>query len=162
MLCKISYTDPETGKNATATEQVGDTLKITTVIKSKPQVTSVKISKIKYGTKKIDGYWESDGDWHPSEKLNTAKYTATVKVKNVPKNAKGLVMKIGGATYYAKGSKGTYTFKNMTYQDTKKLKGKKLTAKFSYASNIINKSPVGIGPAKSVTYKLKKGTTKVK
>jgi hypothetical protein len=157
--CKLTSTDPETGKKKSVTAAVGDTVNLATVINKKPEVTSVKVSNIKTGTKTINGYWESDGDWHPTENFKTASYTVTVNVKNVPKNAKGLVMKVGGSTYYATGNKKSYTFK-LTYQDKKSVKGKKLTGAFSWSSNTINKAPVGVGPAKSVSYKITAGTYK--
>lgn len=159
-LCKISYTDPETGKSATTVDQLADPFKLTTVINSKPKVTSVKISNYKNGKKKtIPGYWESDGDWHPTETFNTATYTMTVKVKSAPKNAKGLVLKVGGSTYYAKGNKKTYTFK-LYYQDKKKIKGKKMKANFYWSSNSVGSSPLGLSPSKSSSYKIKNGTYK--
>ena len=160
-LCKIYFTDPETGEKKYTIDQVASIFSLTTIINKKPKVTSIKISKIKYGKKTINGYWESDGDWHPTETFNTASYTITVKVKKVPKKIKGLVLKIGGSAYYAKGNKKTYTYK-LTYQDTKKVKGKKMTAYFAYSSNSVGSSPLGIGPAKKGTYKIKKGTYKVK
>ena len=70
-------------------------------------------------------------------------------------------MKVGSSVYYAKGNKKTYTFK-LTYRDRKKIKGKKFTANFSWASNTVSNAPVGIGPAKKVSYNIKAGTKKVK
>ena len=158
VLCKIYFTDPETKKKQYTVDQVTGIFDLTTIIKSKPPVTSIKVSKYKDGKKKtINGYWESDGDWHPTETFNTATYTVTVKVKSVPKNAKGLVLKVGGATYYAKGNKKSYTFK-LSYQDTKKINGKKMKASFSWSSNNIGKSYLGLSPAKTATYKIKNGT----
>ena len=159
--CKISYTDPETGKSDTSKIELDETFKLTTVINSKPKVTSIKISKAKFGKETINGYWESDGDWHPTETFNKATYTITVKVKNIPKNAKGLRMKTGGAVYYAKGNKNTYTFK-VSYRDKKKVKGKKISTSFSWSSNSVGSSPLGVGPGKSASYKIKNGTYKVK
>ena len=161
MLCKIAYTDPETGKTLYTVDQLADPFKLTTVITSKPKVTSIKISKAKFGKQTINGYWESDGDWHPTETFNKATYTITVKVKSVPKNAKGLRMKTGGAVYYAKGNKKTYTFK-VSYRDKKAVKGKKISTSFSWSSNSVGSSPLGIGPGKSASYKIKNGTYKVK
>jgi len=161
-LFKYVYDNPETGKKEAVVDYALHGYKyysITTAIDKKPQVTSVKIGKIKYGKQTINGYWESDGDWHPTETFNTATYTMTVKVKNVPKNAKGLYLKIGGSTYYAKGKKTTYTFKNMTYRD-RVVKGKQLKATFAYSSNSVGNNPLGLGPSKTVKYKLKTGTYK--
>ena len=158
---KSSSTDPETGKKSTSTDLIGNTITLTTTINKKPQLTSLKVSNIKYGTQTINGYWESDGDWHPTETFNTANYTITVKVKNVPSKAKGLRMKVGSSTYYAKGNKKTYTFK-LTYRDKSKVKGKKFTANFAWASNTVSSAPVGIGPSKNVSYNIKAGTKKVK
>ena len=160
-LCKIYYTDPETGDKMYTLDQVASPFCLTTALTQKPKVTSVKISKVKYGKQTINGYWESDGDWHPTETFNTAKYTITVKVKNVPKKAAGLRMTTGGATYYAKGNKNTYTY-TVTYRDKKKVKGKKITTNFAYSSNTNLNSALGIGPAKKATYKIKNGTYKVK
>ena len=164
-LCKIYYTDPETKQKKYVIDQVASPFYLTTVITKKPKVTSIKISKIKYGKKTIPAHWEDHANqpsvWRPTEKLNTASYTITVKVKSVPKNVKGLYLKIGGSGYFAKGNKTTYTFNDM-YQDKKKVKGKKIKASFAYSSNAVGKSALGIGPAKKATYKIKKGTYKVK
>lgn len=168
VICKVPFTSPEPKEDGISVQKgyvadlVAGPFTLTTSLTSKPKVTSVKISKFKNGKKKkISGYWESDGDWHPTETFNTATYTMTVKVKSVPKNAKGLRLKIGGSTYYAKGNKKTYTFK-LYYQDKKKIKGKKMKANFAWSTNTIGKSPLGIGPAKTVNYKIKNGTYKVK
>lgn len=168
VLCKVPFVSPEpkadgiTPDKGYTLDQVTGIFNLTTSINKKPAVTSVKISKFKKGKKKtINGYWESDGDWHPTETFNTATYTMTVKVKSVPKKAKGLRLKIGGSTYYAKGNKKTYTFK-LYYQDKKKIKGKKMKANFAWSTNTIGKSPLGISPAKSASYKIKNGTYKVK
>ena len=162
VLCKVYFTDPETNEKKYTVDQVTGIFNLTTLIKSKPAVTSIKVSKFKNGKKKtISGYWESDGDWHPTETFNTATYTVTVKVKSVPKKAKGLVLKVGGSTYYAKGNKKSYTFK-LYYQDTKKISGKKMKASLSWSSNNIGKSYLGLSPAKSASYKIKNGTYKVK
>ena len=158
---KSSSTDPETGKKSTSTDLIGSTITLTTTINKKPQVTSVKISNIKYGTKTINGYWESDGDWHPTETFKTANYKITVKVKNVPKKANGLRLKIGSSYYYAKGNKKTYTY-NVMYQAKSSVKGKKFTGTFAWSSNNVGNSPLGIGPGKKAAYKIKNGTYKVK
>lgn len=160
-FASITNTDPETGKKKSAYYAVSNAFTLTTSIASAPQVTSVKISGVKYGKQTINGYWQSNGIWHPTETFNTASYTITVTVKNVPKNAKGLRMKTGGAVYYTKGNKKTYTFK-VTYRDKKKVKGKKISTSFSWSSNSIGSSPLGISPGKSASYKIKNGTYKVK
>ena len=171
-LCKIWYESPEpkatdgiTPQKGYILDQVASPFYLTTSLTVKPKLTSIKISKIKYGKKTIPAHWEDHANqpsvWRPAETLNTASYTITVKVKNVPKGAKGLCLSAGGATYYAKGRKKAYTFK-VQYQDKKKIKGKKLKANFAYSSNSIGKSPLGLGPAKSVSYKIKKGTKKIK
>ena len=167
-LCKMWFTSPEPKEDGISVQkgytldQVASPFYLTTSITTKPKVSSVKISKFKKGKKKkISGYWESDGDWHPAETLNTATYTMKVNVKGAPKNAKGLVLKVGGSTYYAKGNKKSYTFK-LYYQDKKKINGKKLKANFYWSTNTIGKSPLGISPAKSASYKIKNGTYKVK
>ena len=168
VICKVPFTSPEPKEDGISVQKgyvadlVAGPFTLTTSLTSKPKVKSVKISKFKNGKKKtINGYWESDGDWHPTETFNTATYTMTVKVKSVPKKAKGLRLKIGGSTYYAKGNKKTYTFK-LYYQDKKKIKGKKMKANFAWSTNTIGKSPLGIGPAKTVNYKIKNGTYKAK
>ena len=162
VYCKVSYKDPETNKSGSYTGTVASTFKLTTSNTAKPNVTSVKISNFKNGKKKtINGYWESDGDWHPKETFNTATYTMTVKVKSAPKTAKGLVLKVGGSTYYATGNKKSYTFK-LSYQDKKKIQGKKMKANYYWSNNTISKNPLGLSPGKAVNYKIKNGTTKVK
>ncbi|MBQ7740881.1 MAG: hypothetical protein IJT65_06595 [Eubacterium sp.] len=164
-LCKMYYTDIETNQRMYVIDAVCKTITLTTSLTVKPKVTSIKVTGIKYGKKTIPAHWEDHANqpsvWRKTEKLNTANYKVTVKVKSVPKKAKGLVMTIGGTSYYAKGNKKSYTF-NLTYQDHKKIKGKKMTAKFAYSSNTNGKSPLGKGPAKTAKYKIKKGTYKVK
>ena len=162
-LFALPYEDPIDGKKKEVVDSLQDTFYLTTIINKKPKVASVKISKAKFGRKKIDGYWETHADsrsvWHRSETMNTATYTVKVKLKNVPKDIRGLYLKSNNASYFQKGKKKTYTFK-MYYQDRKKLKGKKMTFQFAYASNAFNNKPVGIGPYKKVKYKLKNGTYK--
>ena len=171
-LCKIWYESPEpkatdgiTPQKGYILDQVASPFYLSTSLTQKPKVKSIKVSKIKYGKKTIPAHWEDHANqpsvWRPTEKLNTASYTVTVKVKSVPKGAKGLALTIGGTRYYAKGNKKTYTFK-LTYQDKKKIKGKKIKANFAYASNSVGKSPLGLGPAKKASYKIKNGTYKVK
>ena len=169
-LCKIWFESPEPKVEDGISPQKGYTLDqaaspfyLTTSLTSKPPVKSVKISNIKYGKKTIPAHWEDHANsasvWIKEQKLNTANYKITVKVKKAPKKAKGLVMTIGGSSYYAKGRKKTYTFKVM-YQDKKSVKGKKLTARFAWSSNTVAGSPLGIGPAKAKSYKIKAGTYK--
>ena len=163
VLCKLYFTDPETpDKKQYILDEVTGIFNLTTSISRKPKVTSVKISKFKNGKKKtIPGYWESDGDWHPTETFNTATYTVTVKVKSAPKNVKGMRLKLGNAVYYSKGRKKSYTFK-VKYQDKKKIKGKKIKSFFAWSSNSVGSSPLGLSPSKTVTYRIRNGTTKVK
>lgn len=158
-LFAIPYTDMETDKKMEVVDSLQDAFYLNTAPTKKPAITSIKVSKCKYGKETINGYWESDGDWHPTETFNNAKYTLTVKVKSSPKNIKGLYMKYGNAVYYAKGRKKSYTFK-VTYRDTKKVKGKKLTPVFAYSANTFTNSPVGLGPVKKFSYKVKNGTYK--
>lgn len=163
LLCKLPYTDRETGKKMYVIDIVGGkSFSITTSINVKPQLTQVTISKVKYGKKTVKGYWENGNvKWHPAETFNTCSYTMTIKLKNVPKNVKGLYWKQGGAAYYAKGRKGTYTFK-LYYQTKKAIKGLKLSANLYYVSNTIGGKAVGFSPARAVSYKLKNSTTKYK
>lgn len=163
LLCKLPYTDPESGVKKYAVDIVGGkTFTLTTAINAKVQLSSVQISKVKYGTKTVKGYWENGNvKWHPAEKFNTCSYTITIKVKGVPKNAKGLYVKVGGATYFAKGRKTTYTFK-MNYQHKKSVKGLGVKCNLYYASNVLGTRVFGFSPARAVSYKLKNSVTKYK
>ena len=166
LICKLPYTDRETGQKKYVMDIVGGkSFSLTTSINAKPQLKQVTISKVKYGKKTVNGYWEkrSDGGskWHPSETFYTCSYTMTIKLKNVPKNVKGLYWKQGGAAYYAKGRKDTYTFK-LYYQAKKQVKGMKLSTNLYYSSNTISGKAVGFSPAKGVSYKLKNATAKYK
>ena len=110
----------------------------------------------------MKGYWENGNvKWHPAEKFNTCSYTITIKVKGVPKNAKGLYVKVGGATYFAKGRKTTYTFK-MNYQHKKSVKGLGVKCNLYYASNVLGTRVFGFSPARGISYKLKNSVTKYK
>ena len=164
-LCKIYFSDLETGENKYNLDQVCDPFVLTTAISSKPKVTSIKVGKIKYGKKNIPGYWETHANqpsvWRKAQKLNTATYKITVKVKSVPKNAKGLYLNLGGQTYYAKGNKKTYTFKVTSY-NKKSIKGKKVSGNFYWSSNTVGNYPLGLSPAKKASYKIKAGTYKIK
>ncbi|MBR3148875.1 MAG: hypothetical protein IKF64_01795 [Eubacterium sp.] len=164
-LCKVYYKNLETGQYKYDVDTAGGSFSLTTVINQKPKVTSVKVSKIKYGKKTIPAHWEyhsgSSPTWRKTQKLKTATYTITVKVKNVPKAAKGLRLKLGGAEYYAKGNKKTYKFKVTSY-NAKKVKGIKVKGYFAWSSNNSGNYPFGVGPNKKTTYKIKKGTYKIK
>ncbi len=161
-LFSLPFDDPETGQKKKVVDKLGKPFYLVTVFNKKPKISSVKVTKIKFGKRNMAGYWETHSDgrlaWHPAETFNTATYTVKVKVKNAPKGIKGLYMKSGSVGYFKKGKK-TYTFK-MYYQDKKSLKGKKMSFKFAYASNSFGNKAIGIGPSKTVKYKLKKGTYK--
>ena len=166
LLCKLPYTDIESGKKMYNLDVVGGkSFLLTTSINAKVQPASVQVSKVKYGTKTVKGYWETRSGkktvWHPAEKFNTATYTLTLKLKKVPKNAKGVYVKIGGSTYFLKGNKSTYSVK-MTYQHKKSVKGLKVSANLYYVSNNIGGKAVGFSPAKTISYKLKNSITKYK
>ena len=160
-VCVVAFNDPETGKSGYTLDLVCNPFYLTTAIKQIPYLAGVKISGVKYGKKTIPGYWESDGDWHPTETLNTCTYTITLSMRNVPANAKGLYIKVGGASYYLRGRKGTYSTK-MTFQGRGNLKGKKIAASIAYSSNTIGYSAVGIGSARTINYRLRNEVTKYK
>ena len=159
-LFSLPFDDPESGQKKMVVDTLGKPFYLVTVFNKKPKISSVKITKIKFKKRKMDGYWEKHSDgrsvWHSSETFNTASYTVKIKVKKAPKNVKGLYVKCNNVSYFVKGKKSTYTLK-LYYQDRKKLKGKKMTFRFGYASNSFNNSPIGIGPLKKMKYKLKKG-----
>lgn len=160
-LCTTYYTDPESGVKKAVIDQVCNPFYLTTAINKVPYLAQVKVTNVKYGKQTIKGYWESDGDWHPTETFNTATYTLTLKMRAVPANVKGLVIKVGGATYYLKGRKGTYTTR-MTFRAKGSVKGKKVACVLAYSSNTIGYSAVGIGSARSISYKLANSATNYK
>lgn len=165
LVCKIPFTDPETGENKYILDAVGNPISVTTSLTVKPSLAQVTVSKVKYGKKTVKGYWETHSDgrlvWHPAETFYTASYNVTIKLRNVPARAKGLYVKSGGAAQYISGRKGTYTYK-MYYQAKKPVKGKKLSCYLYYSSNTINKSAVGFSPARGITYRIKNSTVKYK
>ena len=160
-VCVIPFKDPETGESKYVLDLVCNPFYLTTAIKQIPYLAQVKVSKVKYGKQTIKGYWESDGDWHPTETFNTATYTLTLKMKAVPVNVKGLVIKVGGATYYLKGRKGTYST-TMTFRAKGSVKGKKVAAVLAYSSNTIGYTAVGIGSARTIHYRLRNEVTNYK
>lgn len=165
LVCKVPFTDPESGQKKYNMDYVGKAFSVTTSLTVKPSLSKVTVSKVKYGKKKVNGYWETRSGrksvWHPAETFNTATYYVTVKLRNVPKNAKGLYLKVGSASYYISGRKGTYTYK-LYYQAKKSVKGKKMACSLYYSSNTINKKAVGFSPGRAITYKIKNSSTNYK
>ncbi len=165
LVCKVPFTDPETKQKKYTMDIVGKVISVTTSLTSKPLLKQVKVYGVKYGKYTRKGYWETRSTggyvWHPAETFYTAKYKVRVSLRNVPARAKGLYLKSGGYSAYQAGRKGTYTF-SMTYQSKKSVKGKKLSCNLYYSSNTINKSAVGLSPARRITYRIKNSTVKYK
>lgn len=165
LVCKVPYTDPETGQKKYIMDVVGKVISVTTSLTTKPLLKQVKVYGVKYGKYTRKGYWETRSTggyvWHPAETFYTAKYKVRVSLRNVPARAKGLYLKAGGYSAYQAGRKGTYTF-SMTYQAKKPVKGKKLACNLYYSSNTINKSAVGLSPARGITYKIQNSTVNYK
>ncbi len=101
-----------------------------------PEIKSVKISNVKVGKNHVNGYWESDGDWHPAYDVTLTTYTITVTLKNAPKGTRGI--KVNGAdrngyATWVKGTGNTFTVKATAAGNAK---GKKVNLTIqTYANN---------------------------
>lgn len=164
-VCVIPFKDPETNESKYVLDLVCNPFYLTTAINQIPYLSAVKISGVKYGKKTIPAHWGNYSDgrvvWIPAETLNTCTYTLTLSMRAVPANAKGLYIKVGGAAYYLKGRKGTYSTR-MTFQGKGNLKGKKIAAAIAYSSNTIGYAAVGIGSARTIHYRLRNEVTNYK
>ena len=85
---------------------------IRTAVAAAPEIQSVKVSNTKVGKIHVNGYWESDGDWHPAYDVTVTTYTLTVTLKSVPKGVQGIKVTgvdRNGYPHWIKGTGKTFT-----------------------------------------------------
>ena len=77
-----------------------------------PEIKSVKASGAKTKKIHVNGYWETDGDWHPAYDYTITTYTLTVTLKSAPKGMQGIRVTgahSSGLPLWAKGTGTTFT-----------------------------------------------------
>ncbi len=60
----------------------------------------------------MNGYWESDGDWHPAYDVTVTTYQLTITLKNAPKGMQGIKVTgvdRNGYPHWVKGTGKTFT-----------------------------------------------------
>lgn len=85
---------------------------IRTAIAAAPEIQSVKVSGAKVGKIHVNGYWESDGDWHPAYDVTVTTYQLTITLKNAPKGMQGIKVTgvdRNGYPHWVKGTGKTFT-----------------------------------------------------
>ena len=109
----VKTVSPEDEKTVlTAKGNVSKVLAVRTGFANAPEIKSVKISGAKTRKVHVDGYWETDGDWHPSYDYTITDYKLTITLKSAPKGIQGI--KVTGAhssglALWAKGTGKTFT-----------------------------------------------------
>ncbi len=85
---------------------------IRTAVASAPEIQSIKVSGAKVGKIHVNGYWESDGDWHPAYDVTVTTYQITVTLKSAPKGIQGIKVTgvdRNGYPHWIKGTGKTFT-----------------------------------------------------
>ena len=109
----VKSRSPEDGKTVlTAKGNISKVLNVRTGFASAPEIQSIKASGAKTKKVHVDGYWETDGDWHPGYDYTVTTYKLTVTLKSAPKGMQGI--KVTGAhssglPLWAKGTGKTFT-----------------------------------------------------
>ena len=109
----VKTVSPEDEKTVlTAKGNISKVLAVRTGFGTAPEIKSVKISGAKTRKVHVDGYWETDGDWHPSYDYTITDYKLTITLKSAPKGMQGI--KVTGAhssglALWAKGTGKTFT-----------------------------------------------------
>ena len=111
-LIYVKSLSPESDKPITAKGAVSKVLNVRTGFAAAPEIESVKISGAKTKQVHVNGYWESDGDWHPAYDYTVTNYKLTITLKDAPKGMQGI--KVTGAhssglPLWAKGTGKTFT-----------------------------------------------------
>ncbi len=161
--CKYYTTivDPETDKNITTYCDYYNTFDIFTASAKPLKVKKIKVSKYKVTSYKQNAYFYWSGNkwtYVPEKTIKSKVYKVTVKVSNVPKNTKGIMLKVNsdvntGRYVKFKKNKKTYTF---TVAEPLKRKGKKRTAKVYAVANGDSSWGVGLSPAATKKIKIRK------
>ncbi len=109
----VKSLSPEDGKTViTAKGNVSKVLGVRTGFSKAPEIQSIKASGAKTKKIHVDGYWETDGDWHPSYDYTVTTYKLTVTLKSAPKGMQGIMVKGAHSTglpLWAKGTGKTFT-----------------------------------------------------
>ena len=109
----VKSLSPEDGKTViTAKGAVSKVLNVRTGFAKAPEIASVKASGAKTKRVHVNGYWETDGDWHPAYDYTVTTYKLTITLKKAPKGMQGI--KVTGAhssglPLWAKGTGTTFT-----------------------------------------------------
>lgn len=119
----ISAADGETV--ITSKSGYSKAIPVTTAIASAPEIASIKVSGAKRDKIHMNGYWESDGDWHPAYDIAVTNYKLTITLKSAPKGMQGIKVTGADRNGYPVWVKGT---------------GKTFTVNASAKGNIIGKS----------------------
>ena len=87
-------------------------ISLRTAIAAAPEIQSIKVSGAKKDKIHVNGYWESDGDWHPAYDYTVTNYKITITLKSAPKGLQGI--KVTGAhrtglPVWVKGTGKTFT-----------------------------------------------------
>lgn len=85
---------------------------IRTAVAAAPEIQSIKVSGAKVGKIHVNGYWESDGDWHPAYDVTVTTYQITVTLKSAPKGIQGIKVTgvdRNGYPHWVKGTGKTFT-----------------------------------------------------
>ncbi len=109
----VKSLSPEDGKTVlTAKGNVSKVLNVRTGFGTAPEIKSVKASGAKTKKIHVNGYWETDGDWHPAYDYTITTYTLTVTLKSAPKGMQGIRVTgahSSGLPLWAKGTGTTFT-----------------------------------------------------
>ena len=154
----IKTLSPEDGKTElTAKGNVSKVLNARTGFAKAPEIQSVKVSGAKTRKIHVDGYWESDGDWHPAYDIAVTNYKLTITLKSAPKGMQGI--KVTGAhssglALWVKGTGKTFTL-NASAAGNKVGKSVKLGV-CTYANNFgADSGHSGYSPAAKKTVTLR-------
>ncbi len=109
----VKTISPEDEKTVlTAKGNVSKVLAVRTGFANAPEIKSIKASGAKTKKIHVNGYWESDGDWHPAYDYTITTYKLTVTLKSAPKGLQGIKLTgahSSGLPLWAKGKGTTFT-----------------------------------------------------
>lgn len=109
----VKSLSPEDGKTVlTAKGNVSKVLNVRTGFAEAPEIKSVKASGAKTKKVHVNGYWETDGDWHPAYDYTVTTYKLTITLKKAPKGMQGIRVTgahSSGLPLWAKGTGTTFT-----------------------------------------------------
>ena len=109
----VKSLSPEDGKTVlTAKGNVSKVLNVRTGFGTAPEIKSVKASGAKTKKVHVNGYWESDGDWHPAYDYTLTTYKLTITLKSAPKGMQCIRVTgahSSGLPLWAKGTGTTFT-----------------------------------------------------